>query len=446
MDQLKRARSEFTESGRPIIGKIGIGLLAAGQICDEFVVISSKRGEDKKFEAIVDFTEFEREDAYKYALADEKVKIGKFRYVPDLPEKKEEHYTKIILRKIESGFRDRLKGIPNTIVRDFSKEELNVKDFQEFVEEIDRRKISDLTEYDRMIWELALRTPLQYLENGPIRTIDVIPKIRRALVKYDFHVFVDGFELRKPILLPNSPEVRKKERDYEVYQDIGFDDIVEGKHLKIGGYIYQQAVKIDPPELRGILVRIRNVGIGSYDRSILNFPISVGPILSGTSGEIYVEDGLEQALNIDRHSFRETDPHYLKIQSIIFKRMKGPWPTAAGERPGIMTDARTRSKKRVAEKRTNELDLTARSIAKRIYEVTRKKYKVDILNSAEDRPVELDTKMKRIVVHDSSPLFPTTKSLRREVERVLCFYEVARQRSSSKTEVDELFFKLLLAR
>jgi len=39
------------------------------------------------------------------------------------------------------------------------------------------------------------------------------------------------------------------------------------------------------------------------------------------SGEIYVEEGLEQALNVNRQSLRESDPHYLVLQQHIWKEL-----------------------------------------------------------------------------------------------------------------------------
>jgi hypothetical protein len=40
------------------------------------------------------------------------------------------------------------------------------------------------------------------------------------------------------------------------------------------------------------------------------------------SGEVYVQEGLESALNIDRASFRETDPHYLALRAVLWKQLK----------------------------------------------------------------------------------------------------------------------------
>jgi hypothetical protein len=39
------------------------------------------------------------------------------------------------------------------------------------------------------------------------------------------------------------------------------------------------------------------------------------------SGEIYVDSGLERALNVNRQSLRESDPHYLVLQQHIWKEL-----------------------------------------------------------------------------------------------------------------------------
>jgi hypothetical protein len=439
----KRSKGQFSELGRPLIGNIGIGLLAAGQICDEFVVISSKKGVNSKFESTIDLTQFDKEEARKHALSEKKITIGTYTYV-ELPEKSDQHYTKIILRKIKSGFQNKLRDyatslLPSFFAKDFTEKAGN---FQEFVDKIGITPISKLTEYDRMIWELAIQSPITYLDKGPIKTVNAIPTIRKKLAGYNFHVWVDGFELRKPIEFPNIDGMRKR-IDYGIYQDLKFNDIVEGKRLKFGGYVYQQAVGINPPELRGILVRIRNVGIGRYDRSLLNFPINVGPILSGTSGEIYVEKGLEDALNIDRNGFRETDSHFQKIQELVFKRLEGPWPTPEGEKPGIMSDARKRSRKRVSKKRLNEVKLTTRQLQSTINSTLDHKYRVQLVESEGDRPVVLNRESNKILVNELNKAFPRERQIRRMAERILCFYEVARAESSNKSELDSVFLSLL---
>lgn len=46
----KRDTSLLIKSGRPIIGEIGIGFVAVSEICNEKTIISTKEGEDFKFQ------------------------------------------------------------------------------------------------------------------------------------------------------------------------------------------------------------------------------------------------------------------------------------------------------------------------------------------------------------------------------------------------------------
>ncbi len=85
---------------------------------------------------------------------------------------------------------------------------------------------------------------------------------------------------------------------------------IDPNEIKFTGYIYNQRKQIKNTELQGILIRTKNVAIGKYDKSYLNCPISLGPVASFNSGEIYISHGLEAALNIDRNSFKESNRHY----------------------------------------------------------------------------------------------------------------------------------------
>src|SRR5207247_2568810 len=58
------------------------------------------------------------------------------------------------------------------------------------------------------------------------------------------------------------------------------------------------------------------------------------------TGEIYVEDGLEPALNIDRDSFRETDVHYQAMRAHVWELL----------RTKIFPEFKSRSKKFREEK------------------------------------------------------------------------------------------------
>src|SRR5439155_15354974 len=104
------------------------------------------------------------------------------------------------------------------------------------------------------------------------------------------------------ILLPNTLS-----KEHTVYQ-IRYRGPDGGeKKLSIRGYLYWQKGRILPRELQGVLVRVRNVGVGQYDPTYLGYPHHEGWKFSQMTGELYVDEGLEDALNSDRASFRESD-------------------------------------------------------------------------------------------------------------------------------------------
>ena len=86
----KREQGEFGEFGRPVIGRIGIGILAMSQISKRFVIISSQAGDDYRIEAEVDIEEFETADSARQNVGSGN--IGQYR-IDQIPESPELHYT-----------------------------------------------------------------------------------------------------------------------------------------------------------------------------------------------------------------------------------------------------------------------------------------------------------------------------------------------------------------
>ena len=65
----KRQIGETGSYGRPVIGRIGIGILAMSQISKHFVIISSREGEDFRIEVEVNIEGFETADSARLNLA-----------------------------------------------------------------------------------------------------------------------------------------------------------------------------------------------------------------------------------------------------------------------------------------------------------------------------------------------------------------------------------------
>jgi len=437
---VKRIDTDITPLGRPVIGKLGIGILAVSQICKKFSVVSSK-GDGQRFEAAIDLAEFGEKEAAKKRLGE--VTIGRF--IPYVyPEKKGLRYTKVILGAIDKGFREKLLLQPN--LPRFRTRQPNPQAFREFLAEVaNTGDLAKLTEYDRLLWGLALAAPVEYLDEGPVRAGNAIPEIKKRLANYNFKVLVDGLELRKPIVFPVDQELRAKGRDYDVWDDIEFSDVVPGlpserSRLKLRGYVYFQRKKIVPPELQGILIRIRNVAIGSYDKSLLGYPKSEGPKMAMVSGEIYVDEGLEEALNIDRNSFRETDLHYLKLQEIVWKRFGG---TKEEAHDAVFPVMRRLSE----ERRLRELSIEQRTyydkMEKTIAKVLGKTFTIAISAKESDQAVLVDSRARTITVYEKSWVWPRKKAELRVASKLLIFRELSDQTSKTIESARELFYRLL---
>ena len=51
------------------------------------------------------------------------------------------------------------------------------------------------------------------------------------------------------------------------------------------------------------MIRINDVAIGYYDPSLLDYRYNEGPRAKWLTAEVFVDEGLADALNIDRDSF-----------------------------------------------------------------------------------------------------------------------------------------------
>ncbi len=163
----KRAREIPTAKfNRPFIGKIGIGLLAVAQICHKFTIISSTEKDDKQFQAEIDLKPFHQQDAYKFNLRDSRVQIGEYEIIETEKEEPNKSYTRIILQEIDEGFRNRLIDVPSKAVYGFQLEKEDPQTFEEFVNWLKDKKIKDIPEYLKLLWELAIISPIPYFNDG----------------------------------------------------------------------------------------------------------------------------------------------------------------------------------------------------------------------------------------------------------------------------------------
>lgn len=436
----KRAEGNLiSRTGRPIIGKIGIGLLAVAQICNKFSVISKRKGKKTYFHATVDlkqFGEVEKESSYQQGRGD--INLGTYEIEEGLNDEvgSGRHYTKIIMEDIKEGFR-------NKLIQEETRQRFRITEkaaaserFLEFINDIKSKKFNEIAQYDQLIWELGLLCPVEYIENGPLPDNTIIRKEISRLEEYNFKVIVDGYEIRKPIQFPTSEDLQKEEADYKTYPHISFNKQVGETRLRFNGYIFHQRKRILPAELQGILIRIKGVAVGTYDRTFLHYPKAEGPMFNQISSEINVEEGLEEALNIDRNSFNETHQHYLSLQEFL-------WDYLGGDN-GVFKDIRRRSKKRQETLRKKEAIQGLERMQEVIKEVLGLNIKVE-RKKAEGETLYVFNKREKTLIFFANSFWSRNQKERLIQEKIMLAIVAAKENSKSM-ETFEKNLLLILSR
>jgi len=312
---VKRGR---TKSGRVKIGRFGIGTLAVVAICDRFSVRSTKDGSTEGFVAQMDVARLRQHFNKGENLSD----CWKFDVKKWDTEKTATHFTEI-----------RLEGL-NPDIRTFL-ENPGKKKITEYFE-----SVSELNGKDQLLWHLGVICPVRYEGVYPISKADLnrsrdallIEKVRR-LVRDRFSVFLDGVEVKRRVSLPAyKPSAQKNKSEFArlIKRGLGYDvkcfRSPKGSPIGYEGYVVVQAQQLFPKELRGLVVRLRSVAIGGYKTMHLTGG-AISTMLPAISGEIWVEYGLDEALQFDRESFREDHPQYMlfrkQIETLIENEEKG---------------------------------------------------------------------------------------------------------------------------
>jgi hypothetical protein len=94
------------------------------------------------------------------------------------------------------------------------------------------------------------------------------------------------------------------------------------------------------------MIRIKDVAVGYYDTSMLDYRINEGPRSRWLTGEIYVTEGLEDALNIDRDSFNKFHPQYKILQDYIHTILQKEIFPEVYKQIEVRSGARLRNKKK----------------------------------------------------------------------------------------------------
>ena len=94
-----------------------------------------------------------------------------------------------------------------------------------------------------------------------------------------------------------------------------------GGRLSFEAYLYWNS-RIIPKETVGVLVRICGASGTLFDPTFLNYKVSEQTRLRQITAEIFVHEGLDSAVNIDRESFNYSHPHFLFIQKWLHRALR----------------------------------------------------------------------------------------------------------------------------
>lgn len=436
--------------GRPIIGRLGIGMLAIGQLCHSFEIEShyedKNDGGKKAYHAEIVLSDITIPDKERILRSDDietrEIDIGIWEYeIIDYEEAKKGFH--IYSSDVRNTFRREMKSSVDGKTR--KKMSFSLSDlYSEFYDK--SRSIRDCQPYLETVWELATLCPLPYYgdkEKYPVYwesfgseaetdefelAKDLIEERQSRFLNYNFRLIFDGIELRRHVQLPTDRDAIPR------LYFIDLDDIVFDSRLRFSGYLFAQIPSaIRPFELNGVQIRLRGVGIGGYDSTYLRYSKQIETIRSRwVSGEIFVDRGLEGALNIDRDSFNEHDEHFKRVQSVLHDKLDKVFDE-------IDAIARKRS-----EKRRDEKDWKLRkSMQTIIAEESRGKLKLVQQDLEETAPV--------VVIHEDKGeiiLNTASRPLRKKkgdmiIRAIMLAYHSAKRLTETEEEQDDKFYQLV---
>ncbi|NJP46056.1 ATP-binding protein [Actinacidiphila epipremni] len=213
--------------------------------------------------------------------------------------------------------------------------------------------------YLQMLWNLALALPLPYVEKNvldetvadewayfyrlannskgsarPISNEQADITLREAAgmppaveSQADFKVTVDGVQLSRPIRFRNLPMTQHVLKKPMVFvgslreEFKGFDRDVSAGPLEFEGYLFWTP-KVAPTEHQGVLVRIHGASGTLFDSTFFNYQVAELTRLRQITCEIFVKQGLEAALNIDRESFNTAHPHTVVLTRWVHNALR----------------------------------------------------------------------------------------------------------------------------
>ncbi|MCY2988281.1 MAG: ATP-binding protein [Planctomycetota bacterium] len=235
--------------------------------------------------------------------------------------------------------------------------------FQAIVDQVEIRTSvptleASLDNYLATLWTLALATPVEYIERHPFeltakdevrvfilsnrdrepakelnlkagQTVRQAAGFSKVGTTAPFQVFVDGVQLLRPIRfrdLPAKSSAKLRQPLLFVGQcrpDLKHfpADATGGRELAFEGYFFWTPTVV-PKENNGLMLRIGDASGTLFDDTFLHYEVSEQTRLRQITAEVYVSEGLDAALNIDRESFNYSHPHFQFLTKWVHRALR----------------------------------------------------------------------------------------------------------------------------
>jgi hypothetical protein len=478
-----------TDSGRPVIGRLGLGILSLAQICTRFDIASHHKESRTAFRATIKFPPYTRQEMDKIAKTakdDDEIHGGEFQLVQEKYDA-EKQGLRVFTKYLREPFRKRMRNLTHFGNKIAHSRTGPYKTFDQYLGAIyNPRKLTQslnlFSDYDQLIFGLGLAAPLPLLDERNVAIELPMVKERQSLLKkLDFRVQVDNMELLNPVALPSNRtgataeqcrlserkrdefklqdgpyketvsvfqhkiEVKGSDEQFSLYELKYANKDVAGMPLEFRGYLFQQTGRLYPRDIQGVLIRLSNVAIGKYDNAMMAYPYAEGPRYAMVSSELFVDRGFDDALNIDRDSFNELHPHYMRVQAYMHALLHDLiFPETWGEEK-----LRNKQRRDLVEKRSEARVL--RGVSKTTGQNVRSIQRVDRPKAEQtaqrrsEPPVDFRPKKGEIEIDRSHPLLAPLFRRKKNaslVEKLVIAFESA-NRESSAAQRRELFYQIL---
>ena len=199
--------------------------------------------------------------------------------------------------------------------------------------------------YFQTLWTLALAPPLTYVYQHPFDLTDpellffdlsnetrgqakalklkrgeTVRKHLGLKAPYrpkggTFNVFVDQAQLFRPIVFHNQSKTQSAVKSPLLFvgkckEQFSKKPIeLSGGPLEFEAYLFWTP-KVIPTQHQGIIMRVGDASGTPFDRTFMGYQVSEQTRLRQITSEIFVKQGLDGAINLDRESYNYAHPHY----------------------------------------------------------------------------------------------------------------------------------------